>query len=198
MKYKTDLIAHLEKLLIPKEEGHTLSRNNGQYKYVALELEKFEGQLNDAARLLNWKWNNKIKFVDVGCGIGTKVWIAKRHGFDVYGIEVYSPYAEVAMKMLELTNEQYAVYPRFPRIITADALTIDYSSYDVIYFYCPLADDAKQKQLEQQIFSTAKSGTYILANLGKGVFITGYNRKCETPGLKLIEDHGNYMLYQKE
>jgi SAM-dependent methyltransferase len=103
------------------------------------------------------------KFLDVGCGVGQKVYLAFKYKFDAYGIEIRPAYADVAQQLLirylwnmpqiDLTN----------RIIVADAVQFDFKDFDVIYFYRPMWDNKLEAQLERQIAKTAKIGAIVLA-----------------------------------
>jgi SAM-dependent methyltransferase len=87
------------------------------------------------------------KFLDVGCGLGSKVWIAQELGFDAYGIEINKQYAEIA--------EEF-VGPH--RIICQDGVLYpDYDQYDVVYFFNPMPTS----ELEAAILKGAKQGAII-------------------------------------
>lgn len=87
------------------------------------------------------------RFLDVGCGLGNKVWIAQELGFDAHGIEVNEKYVEIARNL---------VSPQ--RIRCHDATTYtDYGEYDVIYFFNPMPSGL----LEAAVLSGAKQGALI-------------------------------------
>lgn len=95
---------------------------------------------------------NGVKYLEVGAGIGTKMMVAKYlFGLSVYGIEYSETLATVA--------EQKHRGPVFVR----DALTVEnlghfYSNFDIIWMYRCFRDPVLQDQLEQRIYSEAKSG----------------------------------------
>lgn len=87
------------------------------------------------------------RFLDVGCGLGNKIWIAQELGFDAFGIEINPKYAEIAQGFLGTD-----------RILIQDAMAFqDYAKYDVIYFYNPMPSD----ELETAIFNCAKKDAII-------------------------------------
>ncbi len=87
------------------------------------------------------------RFLDVGCGLGGKVWIAEALGFDPCGVENNPKYARIASECVGSD-----------RIFCTDAISFsDYSSYDVIYFYNPMPTD----EIELAILRNAKKGAII-------------------------------------
>ncbi len=92
---------------------------------------------------------HRLKFLDVGCGLGTKCMLAKEYGLIANGIDINSQYALVAANMgIEVQCINALEYPH-------------YGLYDVIYWYLPIKDRPKQAQLEIKIFKGA-SPTAIL------------------------------------
>jgi SAM-dependent methyltransferase len=97
---------------------------------------------------------SSAKFLDVGCGIGSKVYLAGLH-FESHGIENDAEVAEIARKLV-------AGLPRC-RIIEADALTFaNYGDFDAIYFYRPLHSEPLEDQLEEKIYSDAREDCLLL------------------------------------
>lgn len=92
---------------------------------------------------------NGTSFLEVGSGIGTKMTVARRlFGLTAVGIEYNETLATVAKQKL-----------RGP-VHIADALTWvgNYGAYDIIWMYRCFRDEVLQAQLEQRIYSEAKSG----------------------------------------
>lgn len=115
-------------------------RQDGSFKYIPYKYEKFIELLKD----------KKGKFLDVGCGIGDKVMIAKELGFDAHGIEKDKKLFKIADKYLF-------------NIKNIDAFGFDdYDKFDVIYMYKPYEDEKKLKQLRDLINSKKKeTATFI-------------------------------------
>lgn len=129
--------------------------NNGAYPYIPLGIEQFLVELEAAMGLLDTAdYTNGKSFIDVGCGVGTKVAFANAYGFKATGVEINLEYVKVARTLLPDLS-----------IIHMDARELDYSSFDVIYFYCPMHNHEFELALEKQIYTTAKKGVIILANL---------------------------------
>ena len=135
------------------------SRDHGCFADIPLNIKPFEQLMRVAYRLLLIQGKaHSSKFLDVGCGGGTKVLVASEYFTECHGLDFEADYVAAGQQMLQLTDSDTC------RIFQADGLTFDqYDNYDVIYFYRPLRDDALLAQMEDQIFSNAKPGTVILA-----------------------------------
>lgn len=124
-----------------------------------LEKEKIEISYNESGG----KPLNKIKFLDIGSGVGQKVFLAyKVFGLDSYGLELRLPFVQRANEILGFSLFDYR--PENKRVFQANALTFDkYNEFDIIYFYCPIARKDLQIQLEQKIAKDCKKGTVLIA-----------------------------------
>jgi 2-polyprenyl-3-methyl-5-hydroxy-6-metoxy-1,4-benzoquinol methylase len=160
--------------------------NAGHWDYVVYDHAKFFDHLHESHYILGQK--KGLKFIDVGCGLGTKVSLAKAY-FDSYGLELNEKYAQVANKINR--PKKFNTYGRYKRlkndkqrIKCMDALKEDYSNYDVIYFFRPISHMPTQKKLEKLIFSTAKEGAIILPIYAQSKF-PNYIKKLPTPSGEL-------------
>jgi SAM-dependent methyltransferase len=103
-------------------------------------------------RLIQRMCGAGLRFLDVGCGAGNKVWIAQALGFEAYGLEINPKYAEIAGECVG-TN----------RILCHDGISFpDYDDYDVIYFYNPMPSS----ELESAILANARKGAIIYHAIG--------------------------------
>ena len=166
---------HQPLLTVGEQEAHA---KTGAFPYIPLPLNQFLEQLFKARSILNPDWvsqryaHPQPSFIDVGCGIGTKVLIARQFRLDYCGIEINKKYVEAARRLLgDYTKKT---------ILQGDARKHNYSPYDIIYFYCPMRttykkdkqgnctteiDKTNELTLEERIITTAKVGAVILANL---------------------------------
>ena len=153
----------------------------GEYPYIALAPSRFEDQLKIVAGMFDRE--HDITFVDVGCGLGTKLVLARHTAGIRYvvGIEKHPKYVRLAKKLLRGSG---AV------IIKGDALDMDYGQYDIIYFYCPLRDHLKQQTLEARIIETMKPGAFVMAHLKQSG-----NERWTTPPMRRVWGD---TIYQKE
>ncbi len=92
------------------------------------------------------------RFLEVGCGIGSKLAAAFFLGWgDLTGVELRPEYADLARKVCPEAE-----------IICADAFDFDgYGDFDVIYQYRPFIEDMDQDRLETHILARAKPGTVM-------------------------------------
>ncbi|MEP4196384.1 MAG: hypothetical protein ABJL99_12195 [Aliishimia sp.] len=126
---------------------------------IPMGIQLFDLLLSAAYRLLLVQGRaDKARFLDVGCGGGTKVLAASRVFPKCDGLEYDQGYAEAGKRTLQLTA------PETGQVIHGDALTFDaYADYDVIYFYRPISDDDLLSQMQNRIIEQARLGTIILA-----------------------------------
>lgn len=94
---------------------------------------------------------NHGKFIDVGCGIGTKVRIAEFMGLEAYGVELFAQYVEEA-RSIGVNVQAYD--------IREDGF--DYSQYGIIYINHPLRDTHAQDLLEYRIQDQMDPGAVLI------------------------------------
>lgn len=92
------------------------------------------------------------RFLDIGCGVGTKMMLAQDiFGLSVYGVERVPEYVAAARKRGLVVEE-------------ADALGWNgYGDFDVVFFNRPFFDVERQAQLEQQVYRDMKPGAVVIA-----------------------------------
>lgn len=93
------------------------------------------------------------RFLEVGCGIGTKLMIASRMGLDVAGIENREQYVAVAKHLCPEAA-----------IELADARWYGgYRGFDIVYSYLPLHDPAAELAYEARLMSEMRPGSVLIA-----------------------------------
>lgn len=126
-----------------KSAYHMIPKHNGFFdSLVRLIRDKFIGS----------EWD-KRKFIDVGAGCGFRVLQAQQYNFNATGVEFYRRYVKFAKRYLDIN------------LIQDDAFNIDYSDYQVVYFYHPIADHKLEAKLEEKIHRDIKKGTYVLTGM---------------------------------
>lgn len=167
MSYVLEQTLNRFEALLANDTKETVDKRHkkGEFSYIPLSMEEFTRQITVVEGLLDS--GHDRTFIDVGCGIGTKMIAANilLH-CRVFGIEKDPKYVEAARKLLG-TDGNYRFGSIPGTVIHSDALEHSYEPYDVIYFYCPLFDDKLQVKLEQRIITTAKKGAFVMANLKK-------------------------------
>lgn len=161
MHYDVECLIRDLEYLILKREKHTPGTHEskilaGAYTYIPLNIDAYLEQLKAVNSLLRARKSDNFtpSFIDVGCGIGSKLYLAGANSFKLFGLDIDRSYIRAAKKL----NPSATLYWK-------DGRKHDYSPYDVIYFYCPMCNHNLQKELEAKIYSTAKKGAFILANL---------------------------------
>ena len=126
---------------------------------IGLPNSDFLAHLHAAYRLcLALKRTKGVRFLDVGCGGGLKVYSALRYFEDAQGFDLEPAYVEASERLFSLDPTAKAT------VFKQDALTFEgYDAFDVIYFYRPISDDAVLHQLEERITSMARPETVLIA-----------------------------------
>lgn len=147
-------------------------RKDGQFHFIPFDLDQFFDQVHQARiALMTLRagdfQQDAMKFIDAGCGVGTKVLAARtissyhHSSIDPYGIEIDPKYVKAARKLL---RSYFGPEDIAQNIIEGDAINHHYGRYDIVYFYRPLCDLQLELKLEGRILSTAKKGSIIIAN----------------------------------
>lgn len=86
-------------------------------------------------------------FIDLGCGVGTKLAVTHHLGWRVTGVERHPDYAAAARRLVPEAE-----------IVTGDALDVDLSGYDVVYSYRLMVDLEAQHELNAAIVRRMRPG----------------------------------------
>ncbi len=135
-------IFRLETRWLPEEQPDTTNH----HAYDSLPFWLFLEGIRPAIELASGK-----RFLDIGCGIGSKLAIMKQLGFDVAGIERFGPYAETARTLMDGQAE----------IVHANALDLDVFDADLVYMYRPMKSDEDEDRLEQHVRERVTAGTVL-------------------------------------
>jgi len=157
-RYVNHLYSALHTLALPSAEA-MLNLIADAHPDVALPATHFEALMHAAYRIcLAQGRDTPPRFLDVGCGGGTKIWAALHFFPKACGLENNPTQVKVGAAALAKLDTPAS------RIIEMDARKFtDYSKYDVIYFYRPLKDAVGLKEMEDQIMAQARPGTLLIA-----------------------------------
>ena len=112
--------------------------------YMPYQLADFTAVMFECVAELNGP-----KFLDVGCGTGTKMTIAR----ELFGLMPYGIERDQAMAK----NAKHR-----GTVMQGDALDFpDYRVFDLIWLYRPFRDPDKESSLEGKIMAQAKSGAIL-------------------------------------
>ena len=109
-----------------------------------------------ALTLVKKHFPNALSFCDVGCGIGTKVALARAYGFKASGVELRKKYIKEAEKL-------YLEYRDSIKLFHQNAMDHNYSQYDVIYYYRPIPCDKLMRKLVSLIFDQMEAGSIVMS-----------------------------------
>ncbi len=129
-------------------------------RQIKAELAKFMDEFNEKK---DFKAGDRPKLIDLGSGDGKIVFQAAKLGYDAYGIEI-NPFLIIVTRLRAL------FWPKSqrPHFISGSYFNHDLSAsggnYDVIFTYL---FPGTMHELEEKIFSEAKTGTIIISNTFK-------------------------------
>lgn len=142
----------LETRWVPAVSGQGRERSN---PYIAYPLGKFLLGMRAARMYFAHADVNRIEprsFLDVGCGVGTKVMLASQMGWAADGLDFVPEFVSAAR---ELLTQQHST------IDLVDALDYQhYGGYDLIYAYNPLHDE-HMHELVDEICDQTAPGTML-------------------------------------
>ena len=139
---------------------------DGGFKCLHFPVDSFMDDMRFLVQYLQLseKQLQKISFLDVGSGVGQKVYLAHLVGFNAYGLELRKKFVTAAIELFWDLHVKGKNPPEF--FIRQNALKFNrYDEFDVIYFYCPIWDEKLQTRLERIIQKQAKPGTIVIPNL---------------------------------
>ena len=149
---------------------------DSHHQYIALSPESFLDKLEFYGAL-----NNRGRFLDIGSGIGEKVFLAYVLGRFVQcdGLEFDPRTSAIASFLLQ----QIAAHDPYPiRLLQGDALTFEhYGSYSVIYMFRPMHDPIAMASLFRRIAKQMQPGAIVfdvhqeacgLKKMDDGTFVT--------------------------
>lgn len=126
-------------------------------------------------------YKSRPKFLDIGCGIGNIVLLAKAVGYAADGLEYNPKIYEVAKLVCRGTAA---------KIFKADMNKFDhYGDYDVLYYYQPMTGNTDMNKFTRKLAEKMKPGAYVIAYGSKDVF-----RKSS----EFSNVYGRYVWRKKE
>ncbi|MFP7675218.1 methyltransferase domain-containing protein [Marivita sp. S0852] len=153
-----DIFDRLHAVLNPAPQSDA-AKAHACFADVALPNSDFHRHLHAAYRLvLSQRRSGPIRFLDVGCGGGLKVFSALRYFDEAHGFDYDPAFVAFGERLLEKEGASQAT------VFEQDALTFDrYDAFDVIYFYRPISDDDLLFEMEKRINALARPGTVLIA-----------------------------------
>jgi hypothetical protein len=137
-------------------------RNPCYYPFIPFfDISLLVKLFSSAKKHLYKKGRRHPKFLDVGCGPGTIVVLAKVMGFNPYGIDYMDKYVELAKTAIGAVRVYNSDIQE--NIIKADATTFKrYNEFDVIYYYVPIAAGDIMHKLYVKIMKEMKVGSLFI------------------------------------
>lgn len=144
------------------EDQHPDMKDFG-YKFIPFGAMSFVEHMQAVWRILAvLDRTDEARFIDIGSGAGTKLFLAAEFFRVVHGLELDQNYVA---RRANIANDGLDEEGQGLRgVMQGDAFEFDrYHEYDIIYSYCPPIKDDLQNKLEQKIYESAADGTVIVA-----------------------------------
>jgi len=199
MNHHEKVIRRLEDFILGERDlksvGNIPFEHDGKkelgYPYIRASNRSLGNALGELEWLLE-KPVKYIKFLEVGCGIGTKCEIARLIGMEATGIDILPEYINIAQQ----------IYPDCA-FLHANAFEYDYNRFDAVYYHVPFFNDDLVQQLEDRVLSQLPIGAVLivtriseaLARLLEENVAT--QRGYSVHGLTVEEDIGRLIVVQK-
>jgi len=125
------------------------------------------------------KSNKKLKICDLGCGYGTFLYVCKKMGYDVTGVE----YQKKMKKFNKMLGIEDVIYGDFFNINMSFL-----SDFDVIYLYRPIDNPNKMKDLINIVHKNMRSDAIVVYTYPYSDEINGFKilgEKCAVENLIL-------------
>lgn len=97
--------------------------------------------------------DRKPRFFEAGCGVGTKLVVAKQFGLEELGWELFPEYVEQA-RALGVNVEQHDLRQDEP----------DWGSFDIVFLSRPFKDDEENRQFEQRAMDAMRPGAVLMSS----------------------------------
>ena len=131
----------LEQRWLPRR----VPRNDVWHAWDPLPFWEFLAGVREAAGLTAGR-----RFLDIGCGIGTKLAVMHALGWTVAGVEKRKRYVNAAA---ELVPEAVIVH--------ADVLDVDRFDADLVYMYRPAVADELESRVEAHVLGRVTPGSVL-------------------------------------
>lgn len=145
---------------------------DSSYSYIPLDLSEFFDAMYDLEAALAKDSDyadpdvkhRRVDFIEAGCGPGRNLCVLRAtNRFElrkVQGIDLSGPMIEHGRRIFGLGDD----------IWTDDCMTFDFSGFDVIYFYRPIADVELEEKFESRLVENMRPGSYVIGcgNLSLG------------------------------
>ncbi|KIN75253.1 Methyltransferase type 11 [Sulfitobacter noctilucae] len=141
-----------------------IETKDGQFQYIPFDLEGLADIFMDLADTLpddpDFSHSRQpirpLSLVEVGCGIGRNLNLFRSQEMiplsKIVGFDIVPEYIDVARRIYGFGNNAFV----------QDAMTFEYTGFDLIFFYRPFSDDALEAAFEEKLMASAKPGSVIL------------------------------------
>ncbi|MEM9586899.1 MAG: class I SAM-dependent methyltransferase [Planctomycetota bacterium] len=159
MELHEKVIRRLEDFILDDRQlrsvGNLSFEHRGKQEIAYPYLRALNGPLVNAVGALikrDGRAPDALRFLEVGCGIGTKCELVRLLGVSATGIDLLPEYVELAKKVFAECA-----------FLHANALEFDYHGFDIVYYHAPFFDDHLIESLESRVLSQLPVGGVLIA-----------------------------------
>lgn len=162
-------------------------RSDGTYCYIPHDYPSVLRCLNYAYKHLTKDGQYRsVKFIEAGSGLPLVSVLARSIGFSgITAVELSRDIVEHPITKI-LLDEEISV-----KMVNDNILNIDYSGFDVVYYYRPFADEESEKKFEMLVEGSIKVGSIVI-----GAYKTFYNYENRND-FKLLYENYDIKVIQK-
>jgi hypothetical protein len=153
----------LHKVANPQNDTQSdTAEDAGLHLDIPLPMDQFSAMLGAAYRLcLAQRKARSLRFLDLGCGGGTKVLAARTCFETCHGLEYEARTVASGKKLLASLGAEHC------KLMQGDAFAFaDYGEYDVIYFFRPLRSTEDMIEMEARVLAQVQPGTILMVPAG--------------------------------
>ncbi|MCA9128174.1 MAG: class I SAM-dependent methyltransferase [Planctomycetales bacterium] len=109
---------------------------------------------------------NQVRFLEVGCGLGTKCELARQAGMTATGIDLLTEYVNLARQLYPLCAFEQA-----------NALEYNYGCFDVVYYHVPFFGEELVRELEKRLLEQLQCGSMLIVTRISDWLAEGFETK---------------------
>lgn len=164
-----------------RESGRGADPDSKCFNNITFSLKPFLEMLRIAFDVCQFlRPGTRPKFLDAGCGLGTKAFLARHSGFDGYGIDINPVYAEIATGVIDGCGNNNPTYK--DSVEVCNILEYQkYGEFDCIYWYTPMWDNDMMCAFQNRILAQITRPTVIMPAI-KHFFSNDGTRVVELQG----------------
>lgn len=130
----------------------------------------------------------KLNFLDLGCGLGTKGFIAKKYGCDSHGVDINEKYLEIAKSLGNTVTKSD---------ITSYCNTEEFKKHNIIYFYTPMRQKDEMQDFVRSVFKNAADDAVIIPFSSYDISYLKEKHRQKWSEKEFYTNRSHFLYYKK-